>query len=332
MKAMVIIQRDQRGELEWRDAPEPEAGPDDLLMKVEAVALNRGDVYQVAGIFSPNHYQTKPAAPDRPKIPGQEAAGVVAGMGKNVSGFTIGDRIMGFCRGAYAEYAALDYRLAMPVPGSLSWEEAATFPVAYMTEYNALITSALLQPGETVLVHGAAAGVGVAAIQIAKLFGAKLIMGTDSREKFEKLCSIGMDLGIDYRTDNFADVVLKATDGRGVDVIIDHIGGPYLKDNLRCMAVKGRMVSVGRIAGNNGELDLETLAFKRLHLIGVTFRTRTIEEKIAIAQAVARDLLPHLNERRLRPIVDRVFRLENAMEAMDYMLSNAQVGRIVLRG
>lgn len=331
MKAMVIIQGDQRGTLEWRDVPEPEVGPDELLMRVEAVAVNRGDVYQVAGTFSPSHYQTKAAAHGQAKIPGQEAAGVVAGMGRNVSGFTVGDRIMGFCTGAYAELTTLDHRLAMPVPESLSWEEAASIPVAYMTEYNALITSARLESGETVLVHGAAAGVGVAAIQIAKLFGARLVMGTDSREKFGKLGHFGMDIGIDYHTESFADVVLKATDGRGVDVIIDHVGGPYLKDNLRCMAVKGRLVSVGRIAGGNGELDLEVMAFKRLQLIGVTFRTRTIEEKIAIANAVIKDLLPALRDGRLRPVIDRVFKLEKAAEAQRYMLSNKQIGRIVLR-
>jgi NADPH2:quinone reductase len=331
MKAMVIIQGDQGGRLEWCDAPEPEAGPDELLMQVEAVAVNRGDVHQVAGTFSPSHYQTKPSAPNQPKIPGQEAAGVVVGMGGNVSGFAIGDRIMGFCSGAYAQFTTLDYRLAMPVPTGLSWEEAATVPVAYMTEYNALITSAHLESGETVLIHGAAAGVGVAAVQIAKLFGARLIMGTDSREKFEMLRSLGLDIGIDYHTENFADVVLNATDGKGVDVVIDHIGGPYLKDNLRCMAVKGRMVSVGRIAGGNGELDLETMALKRLQLIGVTFRTRTLEEKIAIAKAVVNDLLPSLTDGRLRPVVDRVFRLEDAAEAQSYMLSNAQIGRIVLK-
>jgi NADPH2:quinone reductase len=329
MKAMVIIQRDQGGTLEWRDAPEPEVGPDELLMRVKAVAVNRGDVYQVAGTFSPSHYQTK-AVHGQVRIPGQEAAGVVAGMGRNVSGFMVGDRVMGFCTGAYAEFATLDHRLAMHVPEGLSWEEAASIPVAYMTEYNALITSAHLESGETVLVHGAAAGVGVAAIQIAKLFGARLVMGTDSREKFNVLGLLGMDIGIDYHTESFADVVLKATDGRGVDVIIDHIGGPYLKDNLRCMAVKGRLVSVGRIAGGKGELDLEVMALKRLQLIGVTFRTRTVEEKIAIAKAVIKDLLPALRDGRLRPVVDRIFKLEEAVEAQKYMLTNAQIGRIVL--
>jgi len=331
MKAMVITKGSNGGTLEYRDTPEPDVGPDELLMRVKAVAVNRGDVYQVAGTFSPSHYQTKSAAHKQQGIPGQEAAGVVAGMGRNVSGFAVGDRIMGFCSGAYAEFTTLDYRLAMPVPPNLTWEEAATVPVAYMTEYNALVTSAHLEFGETVLVHGAAAGVGVAAIQIAKLFGAKLIIGTDSREKFDTLKSLGMDIGIDYRTESFADKVLNATDDNGVDVVIDHIGGPYLRDNLRCMAVKGRMVSVGRIAGGNGELDLDVIALKRLHIIGVTFRTRTIEEKIAIAQEVIKNLLPPLTEGRLRPVVDRVFKLDDAAEAHKYMLSNSQIGRIVLK-
>jgi NADPH:quinone reductase len=331
MKAMVIVRGNQGGMLEWRDVPEPEVGPDELLMRVKAVAVNRGDVHQVAGTFSPSDYRTKATPGSAPQIPGQEAAGTVAGVGRNVSGFAIGDRIMGFCAGAYAEFATLDHRVAMPVPAHLSWEEATTIPVAYMTEHNALITCARLEAGETVLIHGVAAGVGVAAVQIAKLCGARLVMGTDSPEKFETLRALGMDIGINYRTESFADVVLNATNGIGVDVIIDHIGGPCLKDNLRCMAVKGRMVSVGRIAGGIGELDLDLMALKRLHLIGVTFRTRTIEERIAVAEGVIRDLLPALTDGRLRPVVDRVFRLEEAAEAQNYMLTNAQIGRIVLR-
>ena len=331
MKAMVINKGSQGGILECRDIPDPEVGPDELLMRVRAIAVNRGDIYQVAGTFSPSHYQTKSATRKQQEIPGQEAAGVVAGMGGNVSGFKVGDRIMGFCTGTYAEFTTLDYRLAMPVPPNLSWEEAATFPVAYMTEYNALFTSARFASGETVLVHGAAAGVGVAAVQIAKLFGAKLIIGTDSGEKFDTLNSLGMDIGIDYRTESFAEKVLNATDDNGVDVVIDHIGGPYLRDNLRCMAVKGRLVSVGRIAGGNAEIDLEVIALKRLQIIGVTFRTRTIEEKIAIAQAVIKNLLPLLTKGLLRPVVDRVFQLEDAAEAHKYMLSNSQIGRIVLK-
>jgi len=256
----------------------------------------------------------------------------VSGMGKNVSGFTVGDRIMGMCAGGYAEFTTIDHRLAMRVPERLSWEEATTIPIAYMTEYNALITNANLQVGETVFVNAASSGVGVAAIQIAKFCGAKMVIGTASTStKLAALRTLGMDVGINYRTENFADAVLAATGGAGTDVIIDHVGASSLKENLRCMALKGRLVSVGRLGGGTGELDLELLAFKRLQLIGVTNRTRTIDEKIAIARGVASDLLPALGDGRLKPVIDRVFSLYQASEAQAYMASNAQVGKIVLK-
>ena len=253
-------------------------------------------------------------------------------MGEKVAGFVKGDRVMGICAGGYAEFATLDYRLAMPVPSDLTWEEAGTIPIAFMTEHNALVTQGRLQAGETVLVHAASSGVGVTAIQIAKLLGGKPVIGTGNvPAKLAALEALGMDLGIDCRTENFADVVLAETRGTGADVIIDHVGGPYLKENLRCMAVKGRLVSVGRLGGTTAELDLELMALKRLQLIGVTFRTRTLEEKIAIARGVAADLLPALADRRLVPVIDRVFSLDEAEEAQAYMGSNAHIGKIVLK-
>jgi NADPH2:quinone reductase len=253
-------------------------------------------------------------------------------MGKDVSGFSIGDRIMGTCTGGYAEFTTLDYRLAMRVPERLSWEEAGSIPVAYMTEYNALITNGRLQAGEAVLVHAASSGVGVAAIQIAKLYGAKPAIGTaGTAAKLAALRALGMDLGINYRNENFADAVLAATHGAGANLIIDHVGGPYLEENLRCMAVKGRLVSVGRLGGTTAQLDLELLALKRLQLIGVTFRTRTMDEKIAIAHGVINNLLPALADGRLKPVIDRVFPINQAAEAQAYMASNVQVGKIVLK-
>jgi NADPH2:quinone reductase len=326
MKAMVIIQRKEGGRLEWRDVPEPVPGPEELLVRVKATALNRADLYLLRGTYDPTQ---KPADG---VIAGLEAVGEVAAVGKNVSGFEIGDRIMSICAGGFAKFTTVDHRLAMLVPACLSWEEAATIPIAYMTEYNALITSARLQPGEAVLVNAASSGVGVAAIQISKLFGAKPVMGTASTSaKLSVLRALGMDLGVNYRTENFCDAVLAATNGAGADVIIDHVGGSYLQENLRCMAVKGRLVSVGRLGKTSGELDLELMARKRLQLIGVTFRTRTLEEKIAIVQGVITDLLPPLSDGLLKPVIDRVFGLEEAPEAQAYMESNVQVGKIVLR-
>jgi NADPH2:quinone reductase len=325
MKAMVIVPGKEGGTLELRDLPKPEPKPGELLMRVRATALNRADLYQLKGTHPTQSRGSFTLA-------GLEAAGEVFAFGEKVSGFKIGDRIMATCAGGYAEYTILDYRLALPVPERLSWEEAATIPVAYMTEHDALITNARLQPGETVLVHAASSGVGLAGVQIAKLCGARLVMGTSgSQAKIAALKPLGLDLGINYRTEKFADAVLAATNGTGVDVIIDHVGGSYLPENLRCMALKGRLVSVGRLGQQTGELNLDLLALKRLHLIGVTFRTRTLEERVAIAQRVKSDLLPALAEGRLKPVIDRVFTLEQAREAQAYMASNEHGGKIVLK-
>jgi NADPH2:quinone reductase len=326
MKAMVIIRGREGGRLDWRDVPEPVLGLEELLIRVRATALNHADLYLLRGTYDPTQ------RPADGVIAGLEAVGEVAAVGKNVSGFEIGDHIMSICSGGYAEFTTLDHRLAMPVPAGLSWEEAATIPIAYMTEHNALITCARLQPGEAVLVNAASSGVGVAAIQIAKLFGAKPLVGTASTSaKLGVLRALGMDLGVNYRTENFGDAILTATNGAGADVIIDHVGGSCLQENLRCMAVKGRLISVGRLGKTSGELDLELMARKRLQLIGVTFRTRTLDEKIAIVRHVVADLLPALGDGRLRPVIDRVFTLEEAPEALAYMESSVHIGKIVLK-
>ena len=327
MKAMVIVPGKEGATLKWRDVPEPEPGPGQLLMRVKAAGLNRADIFQLKGI-----YEKERTAKGSPTIAGLEAAGEVAGIGKDVSGFSKGDRIMGLCPGGYAELATLDHRLAMPVPAPLSWEEAASITIAYMAEYNALVTNGRMQAGETVLINAASSGVGVAGIQIAKFYGAKMVIGTvGTPKKLGALEALGMDLGIHYRTENFADAVLAATDGKGTNVIVDHVGGSWLKDNLRCMAVEGRLISVGRLGQRTGELDMELMALKRLKLIGDTFRTRTIEERVAVAQEVVRELLPGLADGRFRPVIDRIFPLKEALEAQAYMALNEHVGKIVLK-
>lgn len=324
---MVIIPAANGGTLELRDVPAPVPGPGDLLVRVRATALNRADLAQRRGAY-PAPVQ---AGDSGLAIAGLEAAGEVVGMGGEVRGFTVGDRVMAMCAGGYAECTTVDHRLAVRVPERLSWEEAAAIPVAYMTAHDALITNAHLQAGESVLVNAASSGVGVAAIQIARFWGATPVLGTSGvPEKLAALAELGLDRGINYHAENFADAVLATTGGTGVDVVIDHVGGPYLTDNLRCMALRGRLVSIGRLGGGTAELDLNLLALKRLSLIGVTFRTRTLDERIAIVQRCAADLLPALADGSLRSLIDRVFPLHEALEAQGYMASNAQLGKIVL--
>jgi len=327
LRAIVIVPTNGNGVLELRQVPAPAPASNELLVRVKATALNRADLAQRRG-----GYPAAVTAGDSGlAIGGLEAAGEVAGMGDTVTGFAIGDRVMAMCGGGYADFVTVDHRLALPVPERLSWEAAAAIPVAYMTEHDALITNAGLRAGEAVLVNAASSGVGVAALQIAKLFGASPILGSSGdAAKLERLRALGMDVGVNYRTENVANAVLAATDGKGVDIVIDHVGASHFADHLRAMALKGRLVSVGRLGGNQTEVDLNFVALRRLRLIGVTFRTRTLDERIAIAQRCAADLLPALADGRLKPLIDRVFPLEEVSEAQGYMASNAQIGKIVL--
>jgi NADPH2:quinone reductase len=329
MKAMVIVPNPtgKHGTLEWRDVPDPTPQAGQLLIRVKASALNRADLYQ-----RPGSYPTAMSSgANTLTIAGLECAGEVADMGAGVSGFTVGDRVMTMCFGGYAEYAAVDHRIAVHVPDRLSWQEAAAVPVSYLTEHDAIVTNARLQPGESILINAASSGVGVPAIQLAKFFGANPVIGLSGDSgKLDKLKSIGVDHGVNYRTENFAAAVLKVTKGKGVDVIIDHVGASQFQDNLRCMALRGRLISVGRLSGNNSEINLDFLALRRLQLIGVTFRTRTMDERAEIVRRFTADVLPALADGRIRPVLDREFPLKDALAAQEYLASNAQLGKIVL--
>jgi NADPH:quinone reductase len=329
MKAAVIIKGEKGGTMAVMDVPVPKLRPEELLIEVKASGINRADIFRVQGTYVTTASST---ADGRLEIVGGEAAGVVVDMGGDVSGFAKGDRVMGMCNGGYAEFTTIHQQLALPIPERLKWEEAATIPVAYMTEYNALITNGRLRAGESVLINGASSGVGVAAVQIAKFWGAKPLFGlAGSPAKLTALKGLGLDVGINYRTENFKEAILAGTQGKGVDLIIDHVGGPHLKDNLKCMALKARLVSVGRLGGEIGPLNMDLLALKRLELIGVTFRTRTFSERIEIARQMAADLLPALADGRLKPVIDRIFPLDQALEAHQYMTTNVQFGKIVLK-
>jgi NADPH2:quinone reductase len=329
MKAAVIIKGEKGGTMSVQEVPVPKIRPEELLIEIKASGLNRADIFRVQGTYVTTSSAT---TDERPEIVGGEAAGVVVDMGKDVTGFAKGDRVMGMCNGGYAEFTTIHQQLAFPVPERLTWEEAATIPVSYMTEHNALITNGRLRAGESVLINGASSGVGVAAVQISKFWGAKPLFGlAGSPAKLASLTGLGVDVGINYRTENFKDVIMAFTEGKGVDLIIDHVGGPHLKDNLKCMALKGRLVSVGRLGGEIGPLNMDLLALKQLELIGVTFRTRTFSERIEIARRMTADLLPAVADGRLKPVVNRVFPLDQASEAHQYMTTNAQFGKIVLK-
>jgi NADPH:quinone reductase len=325
MRALVIVPGDGDGAYEARDVPEPAIGPRDLLVAVRATALNRADISQRAG-----RYRQQATAREGLHIAGLESAGVVVDAGADVRHHRIGDRVMGMCGGGFAEFLAMDERLAIPIPESLDWIHAAATPVAMMTEHDAIATRAELRAGESLVVHAAASGVGLMGVQIAKLLGAAPLLGTVADPRQAALVrELGADDAINFHERDFEQAVAEATVA-GVDVVIDHVGGPYLAANLRAMAVGGRLVSVGRLGPTVGEIDLDLLARKNLKLLGVSFRTRDIDQYGAIARAAIDAVLPAIADGRVRPVVDRVFDLDEAAEAQDHMLANRHLGKIVL--
>ena len=238
---------------------------------------------------------------------------------------------MGRAAGSYAEYVVASARALMRIPGGMGWAEAAAIPNVFVTAHDALVTNAAAMPGESVMVTAAPSGVGTAAIQIARYLGANPVLATTrSPAKAAALRALGAHEVVVTREPGWVDAVLGATAGRGVDVIIDHVGGPMLADNIQTLALKGRLVSVGRNAGRVGDCDLDEVARKRARIIGVTFRTRTPEESLACSERFAAHLLDAFGKGALKPVLDRTFPFERLADAHAYMLSDAQTGKIVL--
>lgn len=324
---MVIEPSPDGGTLRLHEVPDPEPQPREVLVAVRATALNRADISARRGTYR----QQATAKDGALTIGGLECAGEVVAVGADVSSVAVGDRVMGMCGAGFAEYVTMDERLAIRVPERLTWEQAAATPTAFMTEHDALVTNAGFREGESVLIHAAGSAVGLMAVQIASLLGAHPLLGTVASERQrDVVAALGMDIPVQYQHESFREAVETATRGAGVDVVIDHVGGSYLADNLGCMAVRGRLVSVGRLGPTVGELDLDLLAYRRLKLIGVTFRTRTIDEYGDVVRRAVADLWDALDDGRISPVVDRTFPLEDALAAQDYMESNVAVGKIVL--
>jgi NADPH2:quinone reductase len=274
------------------------------------------------------------APPPRPSVPmGGEVAGEVVAVGPGVDGVAVGQRVMAMTRGGYAEQAIVDAARAMPVPDALPWPEAGAFPVTFVTAHDALVSAGRLDAGATVLVNAASSGVGVAALQLARLFEAGTVVAcSTSATKLERLGESGVpfDVGVVADDPGVVDAVLAATHGHGIDVVVDNVGGPAWATNLAAAALGGRIVSVGRLGGLQADVDLDEVARKRVSLVGVTFRTRSAEEARAVVASAARDLVPALEAGRLRVLVDRTFPLEEAAEAHAYLRRNEHLGKVVL--
>jgi NADPH:quinone reductase len=325
MRAIVITRPGPPDVLELRDVPAPAPAHRELLVRVAATAVNRADLLQRAG-----RYATPAGSPA--EIPGLEYAGTVEAIGSAVTRWQPGDRVMGLVGGgSYAEYVVTHEDEALRIPAGMSFESAAAVPEAFITAHDALFTQMRLRAGESVLIHAVGSGVGTAALQLARASGARVFGTQRSAWKLEKAMSLGLDVAIDTTFEDFASVVLRATQGRGVDGVLDLVGGEYLSGNVRALAVKGTILLVGLVAGARTEFDMRGLLTKRATLIGTVLRSRSLAEKIDVAQAFARDVMPLLEAGTVFPVIDDVLPLEDAVRAHEIVGENRNFGKIVLR-
>ena len=324
MKALFTVPGPSGGIFEFREIPTPSPGTGEVLVKVRASGTNRGELLARRLLRSDN-----PAL--HPMRSGGEFAGEIVSLGEGVKGFSAGQRVMGRAPGSYAEFALANQRALMRIPNEMGWAEAASIPNVFVTAHDAIVTNAQTKRGESVLITAGSSGVGTAAIQIARYIGANLVLATArSMSKRTALMELGAHEVIDPTKSKWVDEVMAATGKRGIDVIIDNVGGPMLADNIRALAIKGRLVSVGRNAGQIGECNLDEVARKRISIIGVTFRTRSLEESLVCGERCAADLLDAFSGGTLKPVLDRTFPFDRIADAHDYMLSDVQIGKIVV--
>ena len=323
MRAVVLRAHGGPEVLTFEDVESPICGEQDLVVTVAATALNRADLLQRMG-FYPNPF------PSGPEIPGLEFAGTVASIGDKVTAWAVGDRVMGITSGgAYAEQLVIHERQAMAVPSGMALHDAAGIPEVFITAWDALVVQGGLTSGRWAMVHAGASGVGTAAIQICKAIGARIVV-TCSGGKVAACRALGADVVVDYGTQDFVAEVATATGGNGVDVILDVIGGDYVERNVASLAIKGHIIQVGVMAGKPVPFNVGLLLGKRASITGTVLRARPLEEKIAISQRFASEILPLFDSGTLKPVIDSAYAFADIAKAHEYMASNANVGKIVI--
>lgn len=324
MRAVVIKSPGDPDVLELHRRPIRDPGRGEIRVRVKAAGVNRADLLQRRGLYPP-----PPGWPE--DVPGLEYAGEVEMVGEAVDSWKPGDRVMGLVGGGgYAEYVVVPEREAVRVPDRLSFEEAAAVPEVFITAHDALFTQLRLELGERLLIHAVGSGVGTAALQLAKIAGVTVLGTSRSDWKLERARELGLDTAIDSSSQDMAEVVRAETGGAGVESILDLVGAPFLAANLESLAVKGRMIVVGLSGGRSTEIDFGTVLRKRLRIFGTALRMRAIEERIAAARAFDRHVGPLLESGRVRPIIDSVFPIEEAVAVHQRMEENANFGKLVL--
>ncbi|MFN2601939.1 MAG: NAD(P)H-quinone oxidoreductase [Gemmatimonadaceae bacterium] len=325
MRAIVITKPGGPEVLQGMDRPQPEPGLGQIRVRVHASALNRADIHQREGRY--------PAPPGWPTdIPGMEYAGEVEALGASATLWPVGARVMGIAGGGtHAEYVCVHEREAIQMPTNLSFEEAAAVPEAFLTAYDALIRQVSLSAGERLLIHAVGSGVGTAALQVALVAGAIVIGTSRTQSKLDRAKELGLQHPVNITRDDWPAQVREITSGKGIDAILDLIGGAYFASSVDLLELRGRLILVGLTAGRSAELNLGMILNKRAHIVGTVLRSRPTEEKFALAREFSERTIPLFESNRLRPVIDRVFPFSEIGAAHRYMESNSNFGKIVLR-
>jgi tumor protein p53-inducible protein 3 len=324
MKAIHVQTDKEDRPLVWRETEDPVPSADEVLVDIHAASLNRADLMQRAGGYPP--------PPGAPEILGLDMAGQIASVGAEVTGWEVGDRVCALLAGGgYAERVTVSQQMLMPIPGTWSYEQAAGMPEVFLTAFVNLFMEAGLQPGETVLMHGGASGVGTAAIQLVREAGGRMIVTASSEAKITRCRELGADLVINYKKEDFVQRVQAFTGGEGVDVIIDMVGAAYLERNLSLLKLKGRLVFISTLSGATTEMNLGALMGRRLRLIGSVLRSRSLEEKVEIKRRFVDRFWSQLENGSIEPIIDSVYPIEQAGAAHQYMAENRNIGKIILK-
>jgi NADPH:quinone reductase len=325
-KQMKVVDVPQPGgpeALVLAERPVPEPGRGEVLIKVAAAGLNRADILQRRGFY--------PSPAGAPSYPGLEVSGTIAALGEGVTEFMVGDAVCALLQGGgYAEYCRVDAGQVLPIPGSLDMVEAASLPEAMFTVWSNVFVFGRLQQGETLLVHGGSSGIGVAAIQLAATRGHTVFATAGSAEKCRFCESLGARRAIDYKAADFVAEIGKESEGRGVDVVLDMVGGSYVPRNLQVLATEGRLVMIATQGGAKGEIDVMRIMQRRLVITGSTLRPRTVEFKRAIRDQLLQAVWPLIAAGKIRPVVDSVFALSEASKAHVRMESGEHMGKIIL--
>ena len=311
--------------VEIKELPNPEPTSEQVLVKVKSCGLNRSDLLETQG-------QSFGHTGGDTKIIGGEFAGEIVELGEDVEDLKVGDKVM--CRGGsgWAEYAVANHKRAIKFnPEQISWEQAASIQGNLQTMHDAIVTNGKFISGQSVFIQGASSGVGIIGLQIAKALGASLVLGSSTNQnKLSKLSSYGADILIDTSKENWLDEVLDVTEGKGVDVLIDMLSGDFVNKNMEATKINGHLINIGRLAGMNGNFNYDLHAKRRLHYVGTTGRTRSVEENLDVARVANKDLWDHVVDGKIRHVIFKTFRLNEASDALNIMNENKHFGKLVL--